>query len=246
MKFNLAAVFTVVVSVAMVAESKLKPSGFKYNRLDKDKAVLLIVDHQIGLMHLVRDQNPDVFRQSVLAHSAIANVFNLPVVLTTSAETGPNGPLPAEIIAQHPKAPIIRRNGEVNAWDNKDFRAAVAATGRTQIIIGGIVTDVCTAFLALSLIEEGYEVFANTEASGTMDKRIADDANDRMRAAGVQTLSLFAIACELMRDWRNKPGAAELFPYFDKYMASFSTLARGHYAATTNGTVFPGEDMLPH
>lgn len=246
MKLNLAAVLTVVISVAMAAESKLKPSGFKYNRLDKDKAALLIVDHQIGLMHLVRDQHPDVFRQNVMAHSALANVFNLPVVLTTSAETGPNGPLPAEIVSQHPGAPIIRRNGEVNAWDNKDFRAAVAATGRSQVIIAGIVTDVCTAFLALSLIQEGYEVYANTEASGTMDQRLADDANDRMRAAGVQTMGLFAITLELMRDWRNKPGAEELFPYFDKYMAPFSNLVRGHYAAHINGTVFPGEDKLPY
>lgn len=133
----------------------------------------------------------------------------------------------------------------MNAWDNKDFQAAVKATGRTQMIIGGIVTDVCTAFLALSLIEEGYEVFANTEASGTVDQRIADDANDRMRAAGVQTMGLFAISMDLMRDWRNSPGAAELFPYLDKYMAPFSNLVRGHFAALTNGTAFPGEDQLP-
>ena len=42
----------------------------------------------------------------------------------------------------HPNAPLIKRNGEVNAWDNKDFRAAVRATGKRQIIMGGIVTDV--------------------------------------------------------------------------------------------------------
>lgn len=158
---------------------------------------------------------------------------------------GPNGPLPAEILSQHPTAPLIKRNGEVNAWDNKEFQAAVKATGRTQVIIGGIVTDVCTAFLALSLIEEGYEVYANSEASGALDQRIADDANDRMRAAGVQVMGLLALTADLMRDWRNKPGAAEIFPFLDKYMASFSNLARGHLAAVTNGTVFPGEDQLP-
>lgn len=43
----------------------------------------------------------------------------------------------------YPKAPLIKRNGEVNAWDNPDFRAAVEATGRKQIILGGIVTEVC-------------------------------------------------------------------------------------------------------
>ena len=44
----------------------------------------------------------------------------------------------------HPNAPLIKRNGEVNAWDNKDFRAAVRATGKKQVILAGIVTDVRT------------------------------------------------------------------------------------------------------
>jgi isochorismate hydrolase len=43
----------------------------------------------------------------------------------------------------HPDAPLIKRNGEVDAWDNAEFRAAVNATGKKQLIIGGITTDVC-------------------------------------------------------------------------------------------------------
>ena len=76
--------------------------------------------------------------------------------------------------------------------------------------------QVCTAFLALSLIEEGYTVYANADASGALSERISSDANDRMRAAGVHVLSSFAVVLDLMRDWRNTPGALELLPYFDK------------------------------
>ena len=60
----------------------------------------------------------------------------------TVAHPGPNGPLLAEIIAMHPTASLIKRNGEVNAWDNADFRAAVEATGKKQVILAGITTDV--------------------------------------------------------------------------------------------------------
>ncbi|KAK5446749.1 hypothetical protein LTS15_009682 [Exophiala xenobiotica] len=67
----------------------------------------------------------------------------------------------------YPNASLIKGNGEVNAWDNPDFKAAVEATGRKQIILGGIVTEVCTMFLALALREAGYSVWANTDASGT-------------------------------------------------------------------------------
>ena len=49
----------------------------------------------------------------------------------------------------HPTAPYIKRNGEVNAWDNLDFRAAVEATGKKQVVLAGITTDVSTALPAL-------------------------------------------------------------------------------------------------
>ena len=41
------------------------------------------------------------------------------------------------------------------------------------MIIAGVVTDVCVAFLALSAREEGYEVFVVTDASGTFDRACA-------------------------------------------------------------------------
>ncbi|TPX69070.1 hypothetical protein SpCBS45565_g02762 [Spizellomyces sp. 'palustris'] len=216
----------------------------EYTRLDKKNAVLLVVDHQVGLFQLVRDYPPDQFKNSILAHAAIGKAFHLPTILTTSAEQGPNGPLPKEIVKMHPDAPYIKRNGEVNAWDNADFRAAVEATGKKHVILAGITTDVCTAFLALSLRSAGYEVWANTDASGTFDQRTADDANDRMRAAGVTTAGMFAIVMDLMRDWRNTPGAAELLPFFDVYLTAYGFLARGHAAAVTNGTLLPSESKL--
>ena len=71
----------------------------KYNRLDKDKAAVLFVDHQAGLLSLVRDVSPDEFTNNVLALPDIGKFFQLPVVLTTSFEQGPNGPMVAEINA---------------------------------------------------------------------------------------------------------------------------------------------------
>ena len=47
----------------------------------------------------------------------------------------------------HPNAPLIKRLGEVDAWDNPEFRAAVKATGKRQVILAGITTDVC-AFIS--------------------------------------------------------------------------------------------------
>lgn len=176
---------------------------FKYNRLNKNTAAVLFVDHQTGLINLVQDYTPNEFKNNVLALADIARYFKLPTVLTTSFENGPNGPLVPELRETLPKAAYIPRPGQINAWDNEDFVRAVKATKAKQLIIAGVVTDVCVAFPALSALENGYEVFVAVDASGTINKDMRDAALMRMAHAGVQLMSWFSIASELHRDWRN-------------------------------------------
>ena len=176
---------------------------YRYNRLNKEDAAVLMVDHQAGLVSLVQDYPPNEFKNNVLALADIAKFFNLPTILTTSFEQGPNGPIVPELKEMFPDAPYIARPGQINAWDNDDFVAAVKATGKKQLIIAGIVTDVCVTFVALSAIEAGFDVFVVTDASGTFDETVRAAAWERMSAAGVQLLNWFAVACELHRDWRN-------------------------------------------
>ncbi|WP_322981548.1 isochorismate family cysteine hydrolase YcaC [Pseudomonas sp. C11] len=174
-----------------------------YNRLNKDDAAVLLIDHQSGLISLVQDFTPSDFKNNVLALGDVAKFFGLPTILTTSFEQGPNGPLVPELKAQFPDAPYIARPGQINAWDNDDFVAAVKKTGRKQLIIAGVVTDVCVTFPALSAIAEGFDVFVVTDASGTFDKTVQQAAWARMNAAGVKLMNWFSVACELHRDWRN-------------------------------------------
>ncbi|MDE1511914.1 isochorismate family cysteine hydrolase YcaC [Serratia nevei] len=203
-----------------------------YKRLDKDQAAVLLVDHQAGLLSLVRDIDPDRFKNNVLALGDLAKYFNLPTILTTSFENGPNGPLVPELKAQFPDAPFIPRPGQINAWDNDDFVKAVKATGRKQLIIAGVVTEVCVAFPALSALNEGFEVFVVTDASGTFNELTCQSAWSRMEAAGAQLMTWFGVACELHRDWRNDiEGLGTLFsnhiPDYRNLMTSYNTLTNG-------------------
>jgi nicotinamidase-related amidase len=150
-----------------------------YTRLDKDNAAVLLVDHQSGLLSLVRDIDPDKFKNNVLAFADLAQYFKLPTILTTSFEKGPNGPLVSELKEIFPEAPYIARPGQINAWDNEEFVKAVKATGKKQLIIAGVVTEVCVAFPALSAIEAGYDVFVVTDASGTFNEVTRNAAWDR-------------------------------------------------------------------
>lgn len=178
-------------------------NSFQYKRLSKNDAACLLVDHQSGLISLVQDFPPGEFKNNVLALADVAKFFELPTILTTSFENGPNGPLVPELKDKFPDTPFIPRPGQINAWDNEEFVNAIEQTGRKQLIIAGVVTDVCVTFPALSAIEAGYEVFVVTDASGTFNATVRDAAWTRMAYAGVQLMNWFSVACELHRDWRN-------------------------------------------
>ncbi|KDD15993.1 isochorismate family cysteine hydrolase YcaC [Bordetella bronchiseptica] len=206
--------------------------GKRYAKLDKNNVAVLMVDHQVGLLSLVRDIDPDKFKNNVLAVADLATYFKLPTILTTSFEDGPNGPLVQELKDQFPEAPYIARPGQINAWDNEDFVKAVKATGKKQLLIAGVVTEVCVAFPALSAIEEGYEVFVVTDASGTFNEVTRHSAWSRMEQAGAQLMTWFGAACELHRDWRNDiEGLGALFsnhiPDYRNLIAAYTTVKGG-------------------
>lgn len=194
----------------------------KENRITADNAALLLIDHQTGLMQLVKDYSEQDFKNNVLALGDIGVLFKLPTILTTSFEKGPNGPFLPELKEKFPNAPYIPRPGQINAWDNEDFVKAVKKTGRKKLIMAGIVTDVCVAFPAISALAEGFEVYAVVDASGTFNPAVRDAALARMTQAGVILINWFALACELQRDWRND--AAGLAKLFENHLVAYANL----------------------
>lgn len=207
--------------------------SYKYKRLVKEDAACLLIDHQSGLISLVQDFSPAEFKNNVLALTACAKYFNLPTILTTSFEHGPNGPLVPEIKELFPNAPYVARPGNINAWDNEDFVKAVKNTGKKQLIIAGVVTEVCVAFPALSAIEAGYEVFVVTDASGTFNDVTRHSAWARMSQGGVQLINWFGAACELHRDWRNDvEGLGKLF---SEYIPNYRNLITSYLAKEASG-----------
>lgn len=70
-----------------------------YKKLSKEDAALLLIDHQAGLISLVQDFSPDDFKNNLLALADVGKFFNLPTILTTSFDQGPNGPIVPELEA---------------------------------------------------------------------------------------------------------------------------------------------------
>lgn len=169
--------------------------------IDPDNAVMLLIDHQSGLFQTVKDMEMTRLRAHATALAKMATLAKMPVITTASVPQGPNGPLIPEIHQSAPHAQYVARRGEINAWDNPDFVAAVKATGRRQLIIAGTITSVCMAFPSIAAIADGYQVFAVVDASGTYSKMAQEITLARIAQAGVVPMDTAAVASELQKTW---------------------------------------------
>ncbi len=130
-----------------------------------------------------------------------------------------------------PDAPYIARPGQINAWDNEDFVAAVKATGKKQLLVAGVVTEVCVAFPVLSALAEDFDVFVVADASGTFNEMTQQAAWSRMEQAGAQLMTWFGVACELHRDWRND--VEGLGTLFANHIPDYRNLINSHTKFTS-------------
>lgn len=133
----------------------------------------------------------------------------MPVVLTTvGVDLGVNEGTIREIRSALPGVEEIDRTG-VNSWEDPDFRAAIEATGRRKVVIGGLWSEVCLAFPTLDMLAAGYEVFPVADAVGGISPVAHERAFDRMIAAGARPTTAIAFGAELMRNWA-RPDADKL------------------------------------
>jgi nicotinamidase-related amidase len=190
-------------------EEGIMPKARHDNALiDPKDAVVLLVDHQSGLLQTVKDIGAAELRTNTAALARVATLMNIPVIATASVPEGPNGPLIPEIAQNAPHTILVLRKGEVNAWDNQDFVKAIRNTGRQTLLIAGIWTSVCVAFPALSAKIEGYRVYAVLDASGDLSWSASQTTLARLVQAGVIPISANAVAADLQKTW-NRPDAME-------------------------------------
>ncbi|MDX2017544.1 MAG: isochorismatase family protein [Planctomycetota bacterium] len=207
--------------------------GGKRERWTPDNCVFAFIDHQTGLMNLVNDTSAAEYRNYVVGLAKLAKIHNIPSVITTSAEDGPNGPKVPEVVALLPGAPYIKRNGQINAWEDPAFVDAIKKTGRTKIVMAGITTDVCVAFAALSALDAGFEVYVVSDASGSMSEQTQLASLMRMQDAGAIIGTWFALSCEMLYDWRNAKGA-ETAQLFVEHFPAYAEIYHSHQAASRN------------
>lgn len=208
------------------------PANFNGQRpvIDPNDAAMLLIDHQSGLFQTVGDMPMPVLRRHAAALAKIATLAKLPVITTASVPQGPNGPLIPEIHENAPHAQYVGRKGEINAWDNPEFVAAVKATGKKTLIIAGTITSVCMAFPAISAVADGYKVFVVIDASGTYSKMAEEITLARMVQAGVVPIDMGAVASELQKTW-NRDDAQEWAQVYTQIFPNYQLLIESYVKA---------------
>lgn len=169
--------------------------------LTPENSALVLIDYQPEQYRTVTSSTREEIDLNVIALCKLAVAYDVPVIVSTvGVDMGVNTGTAQEILAELPGVNEIDRTG-VNAWEDEEFRKAVESTGRKNIVMAGLWTEVCLTFPTLDLQAEGYHVYPVADAVGGVSPVAHDQALERMRQAGATPITAIQFGSELMRNW---------------------------------------------
>jgi nicotinamidase-related amidase len=176
--------------------------------LRPEDSVLILIDHQPYQLANVNSHEPQMVINNTAGLAKAAKAFGVPTILTSVlAERG--GLLFPQITDVFPGQEVIDRTF-INTWEDPKAVDAVKATGRKQLIIAGLWTEICVAMPAIQALGEGWDVTVVTDASGAVSVESHQVAIQRMIAAGANMMTWLAVAAEWQRDWARVETAVKL------------------------------------
>lgn len=168
--------------------------------LSPTNSVLILIDYQPPILMGVRNIDHEELINNTTGLIKTAVIYDIPIIFSHVA-VGLNGydPMIAELRELAPNAVFIDRTN-VNAWEEPEFVAAIEATGRKKLIMGGLWTDVCLAYPAIEAENAGYDVYVPEDAVGSITQLSHENGMRRMIAAGVEPITWNVVPAELQRD----------------------------------------------
>jgi nicotinamidase-related amidase len=188
--------------------SDIKNGYIMKGQFTPENSALVLIDYQVGTMQLIRTSSSDVCLRNAVTLATAAKTLKMPIVLTSSQEDRVQGAISPALQKVLPDAykARVKRAGVVNAWGDRNFSAAVAATGRKNIIMGGVTTDICLVFPSISAVQEGYNVLAVMDAGGSSYEIEEEMAQRRMMHGGVVLTTTNTMVAELAQNWATPAG----------------------------------------
>ncbi len=188
-----------------------------------DNAAVVFIDHQPQMTFGVANIDRQQLINNVVMLAKGAKEFSLPSILTAVETESFSGYIWPQLMDVFPGQQPVERTS-MNSWDDPGFRAAVEATGRKNIIIAGLWTEVCVTWPTLNMIDEGYNIYIVEDACGATSQAAQDAAIRHSIQAGAVPMTTVATVLEFQRDWANRE-------HYDALM----TIFREHAGAYGNG-----------
>ena len=176
----------------------------QYNKLytPQDSAVVFI-DHQPQMLFGVSGIDRAAFISNVTLLAKAAKEFKVPTVLTAVETEGFSGYVFPQLLDVFPGQEVVERTS-MNSWDSEGFRNAVKATGRKNILMTGLWTEVCICWPTLQMLAEGYNIYVVEDCCGATSPVAQEAALSRMVQAGAIRVTTIAALLEWQRDWALK------------------------------------------
>jgi nicotinamidase-related amidase len=176
--------------------------------LRPEDSVLVLIDHQPYQFANLNSHEPTTIVNNVVGLAKGAKAFGVPTILTTVIEER-GGYLIKQLQEVFPEQKPIDRTF-INTWQDPVVVDAVKATGRKQLILAALWTEICLAMPTIQALADGYDVFIVTDASGGVSAEAHDMAVRRLAAAGAVPITWLAVLSEWQRDWAREESAAAL------------------------------------
>jgi nicotinamidase-related amidase len=168
--------------------------------LTPDNCVVTLIDHQPQMLFGVANFDRQSLVNNTVALAKAARVFDLPVVLSTVESKSFSGNIWPQLTAVFPNQKPIERTS-MDAWDDKNFVAAIEKSGRKKIVLAGLWTETCVTLPTIQAIHDNYEVYVVEDCCGDVSQLAHDNAMKRVVQAGAKPVTSLQVMLEWQRDW---------------------------------------------
>ncbi|MGV3661484.1 MAG: hydrolase [Prosthecobacter sp.] len=166
-------------------------------------SVVVFIDHQPQMTFGVANIDRASLINNVTLLAKVAKEFEVPTILSSVETESFSGYIWPQLLDVFPGQQIVERSS-MNAWDDAGFRKAIQATGRKNILLTGLWTEVCVAWPAIEMLGEGYNIYVVEDCCGATSQVAHEASLSRMVQAGAVRLTTIAALLEWQRDWARR------------------------------------------
>lgn len=168
-----------------------------------EDSAIVFIDFEPQMLFAVANADRATMINNVTLLAKVAKEFKVPTVLTSVETESFSGYVWPQLLDIFPGQPVIERSS-MNSWDSMEFRKAIEATGRKNIIMTGLWTEVCITWPTIEMLGAGYNVYVVEDCCGATSVAAHEAALSRMVQAGAVRMTTIGALLEWQRDWKNK------------------------------------------